>query len=200
MKIKIINDAFLVNKKIVNLDTLVLDFVSKLDELNIRYVIISGYVAIIFGRSRNSEDIDLFIEKINYDTFEKLWQKLYFDFECIIEDDIKEAFYEYLNQGLPLRFSKKNTFIPNMEIKFAKDQLDLWSIKNRKKVIFNNKYTIYISPLELQIPYKLFLSSEKDIEDAKHIYNRFKNKLDYKLFNYFLKELKMEYRFRKYLL
>ena len=129
-----------------------------------------------------------------------MWAELYKDFECIIEDDVKDAFFEYLNQGLPLRFSKKDTYIPNMEIKMPKDQLDIWSLKNRKEVVINNKFILFISPIELQIPYKLFLSSDKDIEDAKHLYNRFKNKLDNKLLDYFLSELKVTEKFRKYLL
>lgn len=37
-----------------------------------------------------------------------------------------------------------------------------------KKVIINKK-TLFISALELEIPYKLFLGSSKDIEDALHL-------------------------------
>lgn len=201
METKIIDNIYYINNKLITeLDTLVIDFISILDKYDIKYVIISGYVAILFGRSRNSEDVDLFIEKINYNTFEKMWAELCNNFECIIEDNMKDAFFEYLNQGLPLRFSKKGTYIPNMEIKTPKDELDIWSLRNRKETRLNNNHRIYISPLELQIAYKLYLSSEKDIEDAKHIYNRFKNKLDNKLLNYFVKELKVTIRFRKYLL
>ncbi|HRS42866.1 MAG TPA: hypothetical protein P5530_03270 [Candidatus Diapherotrites archaeon] len=201
MLVEIIDNVFYINNKEINeLDSLVIDFVSVLDKHNIKYVIISGYVAIIFGRSRNSEDVDLFIEKMDYDTFKKIWIDLNIKFECIIEDDVKDAFFEYLNQGLPLRFAKKDTFIPNMEIKYPKDKLDIWSIRNRKEIKLNKQHSIFISPLELQIAYKLYLGGEKDIEDAKYIYNQFKNNLDNKLLDYFLVELKVMSIFRKYLL
>lgn len=201
MLVEIIDNVFYINNKEINeLNSLVIDFVSVLDKHNIKYVIISGYVAIIFGRSRNSEDVDLFIEKMDYDTFKKIWIDLNIKFECIIEDDVKDAFFEYLNQGLPLRFAKKDTFIPNMEIKNPKDKLDIWSIRNRKEIKLNKQHSIFISPLELQIAYKLYLGGEKDIEDAKYIYNQFKNNLDNKLLDYFLVELKVMSIFRKYLL
>jgi hypothetical protein len=188
------------NKKITQLDSLLLKFINILNKYNIKYVVISGYVAILFGRSRGSEDIDLFIEKINYITFEKLWRDLYNFFECTIENNMKEAYYEYINSQLPLRFAKKKTFIPNIEIKVPTEQIEWWVLENRQKVILNNKHKIYISPIEPQIAYKLFLSSEKDIEDAKFIYNLFLDKIDPKLLKYFINKLKVEQMFRKYLL
>ncbi|MDD3245229.1 MAG: hypothetical protein PHU47_03725 [Candidatus ainarchaeum sp.] len=201
MEIKIIDEKYHLRDKVLNqLDKLTIDFITVLDKYNIRYVLISGYVAILFGRSRNSEDIDLFVENIDFETFKKIWTDLSIKFECVILDDVNDAFFEYLNQGLPLRFAIKNTFIPNIEVKIAKMKLDIWALKNKKEVILNNNTLLKISPLELQIPYKLFLSSEKDIEDAKHLYNRFKNKLDQKLFDYFICELKVSELFRKYLL
>jgi len=45
--------------------------------------LISGYVAILFGRSRASEDIDIFIEKLSYDRFLELWKALDEKFECL---------------------------------------------------------------------------------------------------------------------
>ena len=59
--------------------------------------------------------------------------------------------------------------------------------------------TLVIIPLEMQIAYKLFLGSEKDIEDAKHLYNMFKDKLDASLLKEFNKKLKIEEAFKRYL-
>ncbi len=39
------------NKQLTILDRLVLDFISRID---VQYVIVSGYVAILFGRSRST--------------------------------------------------------------------------------------------------------------------------------------------------
>ena len=40
------------------------------------YVIISGYISIILGRARATEDIDLFIKKIDKNKFLKLYEDL----------------------------------------------------------------------------------------------------------------------------
>ena len=49
-----------------------------------------------------------------------------------------------------------------------------------------------ISRLEIQIPFKIWLSSDKDIEDALHIYELFKDKLNKDLMLSVSKELKVE--------
>jgi len=40
-----------------------------------------------------------------------------------------------------------------------------------------NEFDINISTSELQIPFKLYLGSEKDYEDARYLYQEFKEKL-----------------------
>jgi hypothetical protein len=44
------------------LDTLAIDFSRILSRLGIDHVFVAGYVAILAGRSRSTEDIDVFIE------------------------------------------------------------------------------------------------------------------------------------------
>ena len=53
------------DKELNELDNITIDFTSVLNKSKIEYTIISGYVAVVFGRNRASEDIDIFIEKIN---------------------------------------------------------------------------------------------------------------------------------------
>ncbi|MBI4019070.1 MAG: hypothetical protein HY364_02355 [Candidatus Aenigmarchaeota archaeon] len=65
------------------LDEFVIDFCQLLKQSGIRYVIISGYVAILFGRSRSSEDVDVITEAIDSDKFSALWNKLDNSFECL---------------------------------------------------------------------------------------------------------------------
>ena len=188
-------------KELNEMDKFFLDFVSVLDKLNINYVLVSGYIAILFGRSRSSEDIDIICEKIDIDKFKELWTEINKNFECIITSDFKEAYDKYLLKQYSIRFSRKNKFIPNIEIKFHKSELDLWTLKNKKKVIVNAK-TIFIAPIELQIPFKLYLgkeNNEKDIEDAKYLYNLFKEYLDLPLLNEFIRKLNIGEMFNKYL-
>ncbi len=186
------------NKKLLNLDKFVIDFTSILNKEDIEYVIVSGYISILFGRNRTSEDVDIIVNKMDFKRFVKLWPQIYKKYECVITSDIKNAYENYLLEDTSIRFAKKDTFIPNIEFKFPKFEVDHWTLKERKKVMINNHET-YISPLEIQIPYKLFLGSEKDIEDAKFLYNIFKNYMDFELFNEFNNKFKTQELFNRYI-
>ena len=199
MEINYLKEKIEIKKELNSLDRFAIDFISILNRLNIKYVLVSGYVSILFGRSRSSEDIDIFIEKLDYQSFQRLWKDLHKYFECITTEDIKGAYGEYLSKNHALRFSKQNKFIPNIEIKFPRIELDEWTLENKKMVLLN-KNIIFVSPIELQIPYKLFLGSEKDIEDAKHLYNLFKDKMNLRLFKEFNKKLNIEEVFNRHLL
>ena len=63
------------NKIINELDKFVLDF-TRILEKYANYVIISGYISILFGRARSTEDIDVFIEKIDKEKFYLLYSDL----------------------------------------------------------------------------------------------------------------------------
>ncbi len=199
MKIDICGKKIEFKKELNKLDRFVIEFTSLLNDQGIEHVIVSGYVAILFGRSRTSEDVDIIVKKIDRETFSMVWKTISKDFYCINTKNVQEAYEDYLCSGVSLRFAKKNTFIPNIEFKFPKTDLDDWTIKERIKVILNNQY-LNISPLELQISFKLLLGSEKDIEDAKFLYNLFKETLDMTLLRDFNRKLKTQALFQRYLL
>lgn len=201
MKIDYSEEKICFEKKLNELDRFTLSFAKRLDDLKIKYVLVSGYVSILFGRSRSSEDIDMIIEEIDFDKFKVLWNGLYKEFECLNTENMKSAYEEYLKNGQAIRFSKKNKFIPNMEVKFPKIELDQWTLVNRRRVELNDKI-LYISPIELQIPFKLFLGkggNEKDIEDAKYLYEIFKENVDLKILDEFNRKLKIKDLFDRYL-
>ncbi|MBU3967938.1 MAG: hypothetical protein KKG76_11305 [Euryarchaeota archaeon] len=166
MEIEFKEDKIIFDRELSLLDSFVLSFAEHLQTNNINYVIISGYVAILFGRSRMSEDVDIFIENISFEKFLKFWY----------------------HQAI--RIAKKGNFIPNIELKFVKNDLDRYSLDHRKHVKIADR-SLYLSPLELQIPYKLFLGSEKDIEDARFLFKLFKDNLNIVLLKMFLTKLKI---------
>ena len=185
-------------KELNELDKLALYFSAILEKVNIKNVFVSGYISILFGRSRSSEDIDIIIETIDFNKFSKLWNELSKDFECLNTSNEKEAFNHYLNNKHSLRFARKDNFEPNMEIKFPKLLLDELALKERIKVNLNDS-SLFISPIEQQISFKLYLGSEKDIEDAKHLYNLFKGRIDQEILNEFNRKLKVVEIFNKYI-
>ena len=160
-------------KELNYLDRFVIDFCEHLSDLKIRFVLVSGYISILFGRSRETEDVDLLVDELSFEEFKGLWDLLSEDFECLNTADCKGAFEEYLRAGHAIRFSRKGRFIPNMELKFKKTSTDGFVMENSIELVLNGLHRLRISPIELQIAYKLYLGSDKDLEDAKFLYELF---------------------------
>jgi len=181
------------NREFNELDKFVIDFCSILEE----YVIVSGYVSILFGRSRATEDVDLLVPCLDENKFNLLWERIEnAGFECLNTQDITEAF-QMLKENA-IRFSRKNKPLPNIEFKLIKNDIDKYSFKNKLKVNLK-RGSLFISPIEMQIAYKLWLAkggNEKDIEDSKHLYELFKEKLNKLELTKLVKELKVEKEFK----
>jgi len=165
------------NKIINELDKFVLDF-TRILEKYANYVIISGYISILFGRARSTEDIDVFIKKIDKEKFYLLYSDLKKNDYWCLNAESPDDVYEYLKEGLAVRFAKKSETIPNIEVKFINKKLDADLIKESVTVI-TKEGSLKISSIERQIAFKkYYLKSDKDIEDAKHLEEIFKNKID----------------------
>ncbi|RLG68789.1 MAG: hypothetical protein DRO07_03090, partial [Candidatus Iainarchaeum archaeon] len=76
MKFRFEKRTIHLKKGLSSLDKFVLKFVKVLDSLEIDYVIVSGYVAVLFGRSRTTEDVDIFIEELGWKRFNKFWKAI----------------------------------------------------------------------------------------------------------------------------
>lgn len=119
--------------------------------------------------------------------FEDIWDKLLSNgFWCINTSDVDEAFNMLKEHAI--RFSKENIPIPNMKFKIMKNEIEKFAYENKIKVIMRGKI-LFISPLELQVAYKLHLGSEKDLEDARYLYNLFKDKIDNQELDYSIEKL-----------
>ena len=189
MKYFVDEKEIILNRNLSKLDEFVLNFTRILQKYT-EYVIVSGYVSILFGRSRATEDVDLLVPKMQKDVFGRFFEDLNQNgFECINTSNIKDAF-EMLNEHA-IRFSRKNMAIPNMEFKIIKNDLDRFSFNNRINVVLGEK-NLKISNLEMQIAYKLYLGSGKDLEDAKHLLKVFEDKLNKEQLISFVKELRVE--------
>lgn len=169
-------DISIKNKVASKLDVYVLDFINVLKKYA-NYVVVSGYVSILFGRSRGTEDIDILVKKIDIDTFIKLYKELIEKNYWFLNAENPIELYGMLENKLAIRAAAKDTVIPNIEIKFVKSELDITSLNEHRVVKIGNE-SINISPIELQIAFKLHLGSDKDIEDAIYLYDIFLEHLD----------------------
>ncbi|MBI3623360.1 hypothetical protein HY212_04765 [Candidatus Pacearchaeota archaeon] len=141
-------------------------------EKHVKYIVCSGFVAIAHGRTRGTEDIDMIIEKTSKKIFIELHNDLRKNgFACIQSDNPDEIYGNYLDKGDSVRYvyDEEGFFPPEMEIKFAKDELDESQIDERIKLPLTG-LDIYFSSIEGNIAFKEeLLRSDKDIEDAKHL-------------------------------
>jgi hypothetical protein len=168
VKFKIQNNELKIDKLITKLDQFALDVIEIVQEYA-KYVIISGYVSIFFGRSRATEDIDMFIELLPYERFEKMYYEFLskgFEFN---EDNPKKLYHDYLLDRLSINVWRKNAPMLRMEIKIARKTSQKIVLLTPIKVHFSDQ-TILFGPIESQIAYKRYISkSEKDLEDARHL-------------------------------
>jgi len=155
-------------KEINELDKFVFRFIKILEKYT-NYAIVSGYVAIILGRNRGTDDVDIIIPKMDKVKINELYKDLIKKgYWCINSGDIEDV-YKILTEKSSIRFAVKPGFSPNFEIKFAKNEYDLIALKEPVIIQIGNEQ-IKTSFLELQIAYKEeILTTNKDMEDAQFL-------------------------------
>ena len=138
-------------------------------EKHVKYIIVSGFVVIASGRARGTENIDMIINPLTKNAFESLHSELTKEgFVCMQSERASEIF-EYLSEKTSVRYTYKNELVPEMEVKFARDEIDLLQLKERAKLPFTG-LDLWFSTLEANIAFKEeYLKSDKDIEDARHL-------------------------------
>lgn len=175
--IELRDGILVVDRELNDLDDLALRFSTILDELDIDHVFVSGYVVILAGRSRATEDIDVLLERVDEETVSQL-------VDGLTDDGLwgpampLESMNEMLSEGGNIWVARGDEMIPHLEVKFVGDEFDRSSLENRITArISDAGETLPIGPLELQIAYKLFLGAQKDFEDAVHLYTLFEESL-----------------------
>lgn len=133
------------------------------------YIIVSGFVVIASGRIRGTEDVDMIIKPLNEESFVKLHKALYKNGFVAIQSDNPLDLYSYLKEWLSIRYTLKDKPVPEMEVKFAKDELDHYQIKTKIKLPLTG-LDVWFGSINMNIAFKEeLLKSPKDIEDAKHL-------------------------------
>jgi len=174
-------DALVVSKRLTELDREVIEFTEILESEGISYVIVSGYVAILTGRSRSTEDVDVIIESLTETETEELVEELkrrgYWGMAMPLD-----SMYELLDDGDRIRIAEEDELIPNFEVWFADSSLERNVLRSPLPTEVGGE-TLYVSPIERQIAYKLRLAQSadsvtgNDFEDALHLYTTFEEQL-----------------------
>ena len=153
------------------LDELAIGFSQILDQLGIEHVYVAGYVSILAGRARSTEDVDVLIEPLDEPTAAEVATTLttagYWGPAMPLD-----SLHEMLTNGDPIWVAPADQVTPHLEVKHVRDEFDRASLSDAITAEIGDD-SIPIGPLELQIAYKLSLGSQKDIEDAVHLYTLF---------------------------
>ena len=169
------DDVLVVNREPNDLDELALEFSEILRELGIEHVFVAGYIAILAGRARATQDIDVIVESTDERTVQEMVSRL--------EDSgfwgpamaLSEA-HQMLFGGDRLWVARQDEMVPHLDVTYPNDEFDEASLREAMAGEIGGK-RFPIGPLELQIAYKLYLDTEKDFEDAVHLYTTFEESL-----------------------
>ncbi|WP_418283167.1 hypothetical protein [Halorubrum sp. DTA98] len=169
--IELRNGTLVVEREPNQLDDLAVGFSEILGQFEIEHVYVAGYVSILAGRARSTEDIDVLIERIDEETADELAETL--DEEGFWGPAMPlTSMYEMLDNGDNIWVAPKDQITPHLEVKFVRDEFDRASLENAITARIGGKI-VPIGPLELQVAYKLHLGAQKDIEDAVHLFTLF---------------------------
>lgn len=167
------DDTLVVDREPNDLDDLAIQFTRILDDLGVDHVYVSGYVAILTGRSRATEDIDVLLARVDDETVQEIVDRL--------EDEGMwgpamplDSMAEMLEDNVWI--APDGEMVPHLEAKFVDDEFDRASLANAIVARISDD-EIPIGPLELQIAYKLWMRADKDFEDATHLYTVFEENL-----------------------
>jgi hypothetical protein len=162
------DEGVVIDKPPSDLDRLMLEVGGILDDVGIKYSVVSGYVAVLFGRSRATEDIDVITERFDEGTADELEKRLqeagYWGSAMSLEN-----VDETLADDLPVRVAEDGHRVPNVELKFASDEYDHISLEDAITVRLDGE-TLRVGSLEFQIAYKLDMGARRDYEDALYLH------------------------------
>jgi len=173
--IELQDGTLIVEREPNQLDEMAIRFSEILGQFDIKHVYIAGYVSILAGRARSTEDIDILIERIDKETADELAETLE-EKGCWGPAMPLTSMYEMLDNGDNIWVAPEDQITPHLEVKFARDEFDRASLQNAITARIGDE-AISIGPLELQIAYKFHLNAQKDIEDAVHLYTLFEESL-----------------------
>jgi ribosomal protein S8 len=170
-------------------ETFIKKVLEVLERAKVKYVIVGGVAAILYGRPRTTVDLDVLVLVKEIEKFCELLKKEGFEVE-------KEEFEKSLKDKTHITiFHKKSPF--RIDLKGLYSSLDEASLKRRRRVKIFGKKAWIESPEDLIIA-KLVYGSEQDLEDVKAVLLRQK-RLELKYLMKRAEEEKVSKRLKKIL-
>lgn len=165
-----------IERDLTELDLFVMDFLKSIEEYS-DYLIVSGFVSIVCGRTRATEDVDILVPITGEENFKKIFDNLEKNKFWCYQAESPEKAYEYFKNKESLRFARKEQIFPNMEvIPIDEARKSKWFEFSNPQKLKIGKWEIKIPMIEFEITYKeKMLGGEKDLQDARHLREFFKD-------------------------
>ncbi|WP_233554049.1 hypothetical protein, partial [Halococcus sp. IIIV-5B] len=188
-----------VNRELNVLDKLASDVSNILAEQGIDHVLVSGYVAVLFGRARSTEDIDTLVatEALSEEEAERLGNELEDRGYCGPAMPLSSIGLMFEHND-PIRVARKDQKIPQVELQPTENIHP--SFQNQRTAIVGIGDDIIRLPIvapEVQIAYKLTMGGNTDYEDAYYLLKTYHDKLDSKLLDRSVSEYDVEGEYRE---
>ncbi|GAB3691846.1 hypothetical protein GCM10028857_29730 [Salinarchaeum chitinilyticum] len=192
----LIDGRLVLSRELSTLDRDVVEFTSVLDDHSVEYVIVSGYVSILTGRSRSTEDVDVVLEPLDSDELSALadrFERMGYWGMAMPLDRLSDM----LPEGERLRIAEDGVMVPNFEVWLASNDLEREALATSITAEIGDA-AVSISGIELQIAYKLQLAQAagstagKDFEDALHLYLTFEDQLNTDRLETYVEDLAVE--------
>jgi len=193
--VELTDRGLVVDREPNRLDELAVGFSEILSRFDIDHVFVAGYVAILAGRSRSTEDIDVFIERCSAERIDDLVAELEREGYWGPAMPLSET-YGNLSNETNIWVAPDGEMTPHLEVKFPSDEFDDASLANAVDAHVGG-HTVPIGPLELQIAYKLSLGGRTDLEDAAHLYTVFGETLSRDRLETWVERLDVEERYER---
>ena len=188
--IELQNGVLRVDRDPTALDELALDVSAVLSDVGVDHAIVAGYVAVLAGRSRGTEDIDVILGPLSADRASAVADALsdagFWGSAMPLSD-----LHSMLSDGSNLRVAREDEVIPNVELTYATDEFDRASVEDAIIGRIGDR-SLPVGPLELGIAYKLFLDTRRDFEDAVHLYTMFDGSLSTEALEEWVEKLDVE--------
>lgn len=158
-----------VDAKPTQLDHIVYTFV-RLVEKYTKYVLVSGYTSILLGNERPTHDIDILVSGFTGESEFKSFLSELKKKKMKVATAPEKMLYNMVEKDEePISIFTDTIWY--FDFKKAKTKWDFLSIQ-KYILVRKGELEFKISAPEIQIPYKLYLGSDKDIKDAAFLYTK----------------------------
>ena len=117
------DEGLVVDRPSNRLDELAIGFSEILSRQGIDHAFVAGYVAILTGRPRSTDDIDVFIERCSEARIEELVEQLDAEGYWGPAMPLSEM-HATLSEGTNIWLAPKSEMTPHLEVKFPGDRFD----------------------------------------------------------------------------